>query len=57
MQLDTLAVHCGRENLGEAHVPPLDLSTTYKTPDLDAATASIDAMAEITTPAITACNM
>ncbi len=42
---DTLAVHSGRSDLGESHVPPIDLSTTYKTPDLPAATHSIDAMA------------
>ncbi|MAY79372.1 MAG: cystathionine gamma-synthase [Deltaproteobacteria bacterium] len=42
---DTLAVHGGRSGLGQAHVPPIDLSTTYKTPDLSAATDSIDAMA------------
>ena len=41
----TLSVHSGRDGLGEAHVPPIDLSTTYKTPDLDRATASIDSMA------------
>ncbi len=45
MRLDTRTVHGGRENLGEAHVPPIDLSTTYKTPDLEAATQSIDGMA------------
>lgn len=45
MKFNTLAIHCGRDNLGEAHVPPIDLSTTYKTPDLQAATESIDAMA------------
>ncbi len=43
---DTMAIHGGRAGLGQAHVPPIDLSTTYKTPDLAAATASIDAMAE-----------
>jgi methionine-gamma-lyase len=42
---DTLAVHGGRSGLGQAHVPPIDLSTTYKTPDLSAATESIDSMA------------
>ena len=42
---DTVAVHGGRDDLGEAHVPPIDLSTTYRTPDLPTATASIDAMA------------
>ena len=46
MRTDTLGVHGGRTQLGEAHVPPIDLSTTYKTPDLARATASIDAMAE-----------
>ena len=45
MNPDTLAIHAGRGDLGEAHVPPIDLSTTYKTPDLPAATDSIDAMA------------
>lgn len=45
MRRNTLGVHCGRGELGEAHVPPIDLSTTYKTPDLAAATDSIDAMA------------
>ena len=43
---DTLAVHSGRSGLGQAHVPPIDLSTTYKTPDLSSATESIDAMAD-----------
>ena len=46
MGLNTTGVHAGRSGLGEAHVPPIDLSTTYRTPDLDQATASIDAMAE-----------
>lgn len=46
MSPDTVAVHGGRDDLGEAHVPPIDLSTTYRTPDLPAATASIDAMAQ-----------
>jgi len=45
MKFKTMAVHSGRSDLGTAHVPPIDLSTTYKTPDLDEATASIDAMA------------
>ena len=45
MKQETLAVHCGRENIGYAHVPPIDLSTTYRIPDLDSATKSIDAMA------------
>jgi methionine-gamma-lyase len=45
MHPDTLAIHGGRNDLGEAHVPPIDLSTTYRTPDLAAATHSIDVMA------------
>ena len=45
MHRDTKAIHAGRMNLGHAHVPPIDLSTTYRTPDLPEATASIDAMA------------
>ena len=45
MHRDTLGIHSGRSALGEAHTPPIDLSTTYKTPDLDAATQSIDALA------------
>ena len=50
MKQMTLAVHAGRNNLGQAHVPPIDLSTTYKTADLAAATQSIDSMAEGGTP-------
>ena len=45
MRPDTVAIHAARDGLGEAHVPPIDLSTTYKTPNLPEATASIDAMA------------
>lgn len=40
----TRAVHAGREDfipLG-VHAPPIDLSTTYPTPDLDAAARSFD---------------
>jgi methionine-gamma-lyase len=51
MRNDTLAVHGGRCGLSEAHVPPIDLSTTYRTRDLAAATDSIDAMAEGNPPA------
>ncbi len=43
----TRAVHAGREefiDLG-VHAPPLDLSSTYPTPDLAAAAASYDALA------------
>ena len=46
MRRDTLAVHAGRGQLGDSHVPPIDLSTTYRTADLAAATHSIDAMAQ-----------
>jgi cystathionine beta-lyase/cystathionine gamma-synthase len=44
--LETLAVHAGREDFGEmgVHAPPIDLSTTYPTGDLAAATASIDSL-------------
>ena len=45
MHPDTIAIHAARDGLGEAHVPPIDLSTTYKTPNLPEATKSIDAMA------------
>lgn len=45
MHRDTLGIHSGRSALGEAHTPPIDLSTTYKTPDLDRATQSIDTLA------------
>jgi cystathionine beta-lyase/cystathionine gamma-synthase len=42
----TRAVHAGREDfvaLG-VHAPPLDLSSTYPTPDLDAAARSFDSL-------------
>jgi methionine-gamma-lyase len=45
---ETSAVHAGREdfaNLG-VHAPPLDLSTTYPVRDLDAGTASFDALVD-----------
>ena len=43
----TRAVHAGREDLADlgAHVPPIDLSSTYPLRDLDRATESLDAMA------------
>lgn len=41
----TTAVHAGRADLGLAHTPPLDLSTTYRVPDPAAGTDSIDAWA------------
>ena len=46
MRPDSLAVHAGREELGIAHVPSIDLSTTYRTPILDEATENIDEMAK-----------
>lgn len=44
--LDTLAVHAGREDFMKlgVHAPPIDLSTTYPTPDLGIGTASFDAL-------------
>jgi methionine-gamma-lyase len=46
MSLRTLAVHAGRDDLGAlgVHAPPLDLSTTYPVPDLEAAGHSLDAL-------------
>lgn len=43
---DTLGVHAGREDFGAlgVHAPPLDLSTTYPVRDLEAGTASFDAL-------------
>lgn len=46
-RFDTLAVHAARDDftaLG-VHAPPLDLSTTYPVPDLDAATRDLDLLA------------
>lgn len=42
----TRAVHAGREDFAAlgVHAPPLDLSSTYPTPDLDAAARSFDAL-------------
>lgn len=42
----TRAVHAGREDFIElgVHAPPLDLSSTYPTPDLDAAARSFDSL-------------
>lgn len=42
----TLTVHAGREDLSElgVHVPPIDLSSTYPTPDPLLASASLDAL-------------
>ncbi len=48
MPLDfcTRAVHAGRHDFTDlgVHAPPLDLSTTYPTPDLDVAGESFDAL-------------
>jgi len=43
---DTHAVHAGRDDFAAlgVHAPPLDLSTTYPVRDLDAGTASFDAL-------------
>jgi methionine-gamma-lyase len=43
----TRAVHAGRHDFVERgiHAPPIDLSSTYPTPDLDAAARSYDALA------------
>jgi cystathionine beta-lyase/cystathionine gamma-synthase len=49
----TRAVHAGREDFIDlgVHAPPLDLSTTYPTPDLDAAGASFDRLVSGDAPA------
>ena len=43
---ETIAVHAGRDDFVELgiHAPPLDLSSTYPVRDLDAGTASFDAL-------------
>jgi len=47
-QLDTRSVHAGRDDLAAlgVHVPPIDLSTTYPLPGIDAGGASYDELAE-----------
>jgi methionine-gamma-lyase len=50
MKMNSQAVHAGRDGLGIAHVPSIDLSTTYRTPLLDEATENIDAMARGESP-------
>ncbi len=44
--VNTLAVHGGRDDLSGlgVHAPPIDLSSTYPVPDLEAGIASIDAL-------------
>lgn len=46
-RLDTLAVHLGREDLTTlgVHVPPLDLSTTYPLPSVEAGGAAYETLA------------
>lgn len=43
----TRAVHAGRQDFAErgVHAPPIDLSSTYPTPDLEAAARSFDSLA------------
>jgi methionine-gamma-lyase len=43
--LATRAVHAGRAHLGDAHVPPIDLSTTNPLPDVDLGGQSYEALA------------
>lgn len=47
MELDTLAVHAGRDAFAAlgVHAPPIDLSSTYPIPDLDLGVAALDALA------------
>jgi len=47
MQIETLAVHAGMEDLAAlgVHVPPIDLSTTNPLPDLDAGGMSYEVLA------------
>jgi methionine-gamma-lyase len=47
METDTTAVHAGRGDLAwlGVHAPPIDLSSTYPVPDLDAGVAALDALA------------
>jgi cystathionine beta-lyase/cystathionine gamma-synthase len=46
MNTDTTACHAGREDFTAltCHAPPIDLSTTYPIPDLDAAVEDFDAL-------------
>ena len=52
LSVETLAVHGGRDDFRSlgVHAPPLDLSTTYPVTSVDAAAASLDAMAAGGTP-------
>lgn len=53
MRPDTIAVHAGREDLARlgVHAPPIDLSSTYPLPDLEAAVEAFDALAAGEAPA------
>jgi len=42
---DTAAVHAGREDLGQAHVPPIDLSSTYLLADVESGGDSYETLA------------
>lgn len=42
---DTAAVHAGREDLGQAHVPPIDLSSTYLVADVESGGDSYETLA------------
>lgn len=54
--ITTRAVHAGRGDFGDlvVHAPPLDLSSTYPIPDLEAACHDFDALAHGESP--TGCN-
>ncbi len=47
LHLESLAVHCGRDDLGPlgVHAPPIDLSTTNPLPDIDRGGDSYESMA------------
>src|SRR5690625_7416612 len=42
---DTAAVHAGRDDLGQAHVPPIDLSSTYLLADVESGGDSYETLA------------
>lgn len=42
---DTQAVHAGRENIGHAHAPPIDLSSTYPITDVESGGESYEVLA------------
>ncbi len=53
VHIETSAVHAGRDDFAElrVHAPPIDLSSTYPIPDLEAAVADLDALAQGGLPA------